>query len=132
MAGPQIGPTWEQALDLPGAAHCTVTGRFLRANGWHDLRPAPERARSAARETSRERQPACAVVPGERWVVYLPAGPADAVLLGLTPDDWQARWLDPRTGAEHDIGRVSAPSDGIWPAPARPSADDWVLVLSRE
>lgn len=135
LAGPQIGPTWQEALGLPGAEHVSIGAGFLRSLRWWELRPAPERVRSASRETPRERQPSCAVVPDgpdERWVVYLPADPdhsSDVLLLGIEADRWQARWLDPRTGAEQQIGAVDVPVDGIWPAPPRPSSDDWVLVL---
>jgi hypothetical protein len=132
LAGPQIGPTWEASLQLPGAAHCEIAARFLRARPWHELRPAPERVRSASRETPRERQPACAIIPGESWLVYLPAdrsSGADALLLGVEDRAWRARWVDPRTGTEHEIGSADVPADGIWPAPPRPSADDWLLVL---
>jgi hypothetical protein len=132
LAGPQIGPVWTEALELPGAIHCGIGARFLRDQEWHALQPAPERARSVSRETPRERQPACAIIPDQSWLVYLPADlahGADVVLLGVEDGRYRARWLDPRTGSEQAIGAVEVPGDGIWPAPARPSADDWVLVL---
>ena len=164
MAGPQIGPTWEQALELPGAQHCADAAAFFRSQRWHDLQPAPERVRSASRETPRERQPACAILPGARWIVYLPAAPSDpsdsshlpvdrtaptdsatprgpatpptnpasVLLLGVEADTWRARWLDPRTGAEHKIGPVDVSPEGIWPSPPRPGSDDWVLILDAE
>jgi hypothetical protein len=140
MAGPQIGPIWSEALALPGAAQCGIGARFLRGQSWHELQPAPQRARSASRETPRECQPACAIVPDRLWLVYLPSDPADVVapagsadvqLLGLEDGRWQARWLDPRSGDETPAGPVAVPDDGIWLA-ARPTPDDWVLILDRQ
>jgi hypothetical protein len=135
LAGPQIGPTWQKALDLPGAQHVSLAAGFLRSLRWWELRPAPERARSVNRKAPRERQPACGILPDgpdARWIVYLPAdsfASANVLLLGVEAGRWRARWLDPRTGTEHEIGPVEVPDDGIWPAPPRPSPDDWVLVL---
>jgi len=128
MAGPQIGPTWEQALALPGAAQNALAATFLRGRAWPRLRPSPERARSVSRETPRERQPACAIVPDDCWLVYLPEDSAEVELLGVENGHWQARWLDPRSGTERDIGAVTVPEDSIWQTP-RPSPEDWVLIL---
>jgi hypothetical protein len=131
LAGPQIGPLWTESLDLAGAAQCGIGATLLRSVPWWRLRPTPERARSVSPETPPVRQPACAQVPDERWLVYLPADPHDVALLGLERQGWRARWIDPRAGTEQEIGPVDVPDDGVWPVPGRPSADDWVLVLRR-
>jgi len=142
LAGPQIGPIWSEALELLGAEQCALGVRCLREWSWWRLQPTPERARSVSPETPPARQPACARIPGEGWLVYLPADDHDVELLGLNVPGvgglgvaghgWRARWLDPRDGAEHAIGAVDVPGDGIWRAPERPSDEDWVLLLSAE
>jgi len=132
MAGPQIGPTWDEALELLGAEQVALGVRFLRERSWWRLQPTPERARSVSPDTPPERQPACARVPGACWIVYLPEDSGDIELLGVERRDWRASWFDPHDGAEQQIGRVDVPGDGVWRAPERPSEDDWVLVLSAE
>ena len=129
VAGPQIGPTWDVALDHPGAEQVAIGARVLRSLPWHRLRPTPERARTVDREVPPVCQPACAQIDGELWIVYCPTGSGRVELLGLEDLGWQATWIDPRTGAEQSIGAVSVPGDGVWVAPPLPSEADWVLLL---
>ncbi|MCC7368016.1 MAG: DUF4038 domain-containing protein [Chloroflexi bacterium] len=131
LAGPQIGETWDVGLKRAGGEHCGIGARKLRTLPWYELRPAPERVRAASGETLRVRQPACGLIEGSLWLVYCPDGSGAVELLGLNGDSWQAAWFDPRTGAEQSAGAVTPPENGVWPAPARPSAEDWVLILTR-
>jgi hypothetical protein len=132
IAGPQIGPTWDVALDHPGAAQVATGARILRSLPWYRLRPTPERARSVDRDVSPVRQPACAQIQDELWLVYCPVGSGGAELLGLEDRGWTARWIDPRTGDEQALGAISVPDIGEWAAPAAPSDEDWVLMLNRQ
>jgi hypothetical protein len=129
LAGPQIGPTWSEGLELPGVAQVALGVSILRRLPWYRLHPTPERARSTDSEVPPVRQPACAQIPGELWLAYLPADSGDVQLLGLDERGWRAHWLDPRDGSRHELGRVDAPKDGVWTPPERPSSDDWVLML---
>jgi Protein of unknown function (DUF4038)/Putative collagen-binding domain of a collagenase len=131
VAGPQIGPTWDVALGHPGAAQVAASARVLRSLPWYRLRPTPERARSVDRDVPPVRQPACAQIQDELWLVYCPVGSGGVELLGLDDRGWTATWIDPRTGDEQAIGALSVPDIGEWVAPAAPSAEDWVLKLSR-
>jgi hypothetical protein len=129
LAGPQIGPTWQQSLELAGAAQCALAAAFLRSVGWHRLVPCPERVEVLPGPLGYEQLPAGAEIAGELRVAYLPAGHGRAVLKGLAPTGWRASWLDPRTGGSQGIGEVDPALDLSWRAPERPSAEDWVLVL---
>lgn len=130
VAGPQLGPPWWEALHHPGAAQIARGARLLRALPWWRLRPSPERVRLAA-PPGGPYAPACARVPDECWVVYLPDSAGGARLLGLEPGPWRARWFDPRAGDEVWSGAIEADDAGTWAVAALPAAGDWVLVLTR-
>jgi hypothetical protein len=132
VAGPQIGPTWEQALDHPGAEQVALGARLLRALPWWRLRPTPSQARAVDRDVPPVRQPACAQVQHELWLTYCPTGSGRVELLGLDDLGWQATWIDPKTGAEQAIGAIGVPASGEWPAPPPPTDEDWLLLLRRQ
>lgn len=132
VAGPQVGPTWDVALDHPGAGQCGIGAGFLRGLPWWRLEPAPERIQLDPPPREYWQRPACAVAPGSAWVVYLPRATGRAVLKGIEPLTWRARWLDPRTGATRDAGPVDVSAARTWHAPEASSADDWVLALTAE
>ena len=131
MAGPQIGPPWHEALEHEGAQHCALAVALLRGLPWWRLQPAPERVQTIGLPADPYRRPAAAIVLGERWLVYLPDG-GQVTLKGVAPGAWQARWFDPRTGAEQPIGAVEPDVARKWQAPTSPTAEDWVLALRRE
>lgn len=130
VGGPGVGPVWTEALDYAGAAHCAIAARRLRTLPWWRLRPAPERVQLDPPPATHARA-ACAIAPGEVWLVYLPAAAGAATLKGLEPGAWAARWLDPRTGDEQALGPATADDTWKWRPPAPPAAGDWVLILTR-
>ena len=132
LGGPQIGPTWTEALDHPGGRQCGLGASLLRRLPWWRLRPAPERAELDPLEPDPRLRPACAVAPGQTWLVYLPRAEGRLTLKGLDPLPWRAAWIDPRTGARTEIGpaRPSA-LELAWSAPPAPSTEDWLLLLTR-
>jgi hypothetical protein len=131
VAGPQIGPTWDVALGHPGAEQVAVGARVMRALPWQRLRPTPERARTVDRDVPPVRQPACAQIADELWLVYCPIGSGKVELLGLDDLGWHAAWIDPRTGDEQPTGPIIVPGHGVWAAPDAPTDADWVLRLRR-
>jgi hypothetical protein len=130
LAGPQIGPTWTESLDLLGAEQCALASRFLRGVDWSRLVPCPERVELQPGPLGYEPRPSCAEVPGVLRLVYLPAGPGRPLLKGLAAVPWRAGWLDPRSGVFDPIGQIDPALDLSWRAPERPSGEDWVLVLA--
>jgi hypothetical protein len=132
VAGPQIGPPWFDALRHAGAEQCGLGARLLRTLPWWQLEPAPERVRLDPPPSGPDDRPCCARTPDGLWVVYLPAGTGRPLLSGIAPDAWQARWVDPRTGAVTPVGEeIAVDQSHRWRGPAPPSADDWVLIVSR-
>ena len=72
-------------------------------------------------------------IPATVRVLYLPPpsyGEGHLVaVIGLEADvSYRAYFYDPRSGAEHEIGRVAA-EQGRWKPPGTPSMQDWVIVL---
>jgi len=130
QAGPQIGPLWTAALDHLGAAQCARGVGLLKTLPWWELRPAPERVQMDPAPGIYHR-PFCAIATDRAWVVYLPEGKGQAILKGVSPGAWRARWFDPRTGEEREIAPVEPDPNHKWRAPAAPTSDDWVIVLDR-
>jgi hypothetical protein len=126
----RYGPTWTEALELPGAAQVALGAVRLRALPWWRLEPRPERVQLDPEPTDPTRRPAGAVAQGAAWVVYAHGAAGRPVLSGVEPLEWRAAWLDPRTGEEHAIGSARPDASALWRAPPAPSAEDWVLVLT--
>jgi hypothetical protein len=126
----RYGPTWTEALELPGAAQVAAGVERLRALPWWRLRPGPEHVRLDPHPPQPIHRPVCAVAPRAAWVAYVPRAVGHLVLSGVESLDWRARWLDPRTGDEQVIGPVQPDRTAVWRAPSAPSDDDWVLVLT--
>jgi hypothetical protein len=130
VAGPQIGPTWDVALEHRGAEQCGRGAKALRSLSWWRLEPAPERVQPDPSPVEPTRRPCCAIAPGSTWVVYLPKASGEVTLKGIEPRSWRGRWLDPRSGGTLEVGPVEAGPDLKWRAPRAPSEDDWVLLLT--
>lgn len=131
IAGPQIGPTWDLALDHPGADQCGIGAAFLRGIQWWDLEPSPECVQLDPAPGEFWQRPACTRIRSSVWIIYLPRATGQVIVKGIEPLVWRARWLDPRGGGTHDIGVIDVPASRKWRAPQAPSEDDWVLVLTR-
>jgi hypothetical protein len=145
VAGPQIGPPWFEALEYAGAEQCGLGARFLRQQPWWRLVPAPGQAqveppideRTAPETVHHARpagslRPACALVPDRLLLAYFPEVVGKPVVKGLTDRPWRAAWLDPRSGARHDLGPAEPALDLSYSPPAPPSPDDWLLVLESD
>ena len=128
VGGPQTGPVWSEAIEHAGAIQCGIAARWLSREQWWSLVPCSEQAEIRPWPNAAHR-PAAGRVRDELYVVYLPTGEGRLVLKGIEQRQWQAAWIDPRTGAETAIGDISPAENRIWTAPAAPTVDDWVLVL---
>jgi hypothetical protein len=76
------------------------------------------------------------VPDGSAAIVYFPAGwpPAAAVSLqrpNQPAGTLQAEWLDPRSGARRTLPPLQGSAGDGLQLPARPDAQDWVLILVR-
>lgn len=131
LAGPQVGPTWEQALDHPGAEHCGIGTTILGRLTWWSLQPAADQVQLDPPPATYADHPIAAAILNELLVIYLPNGALTAILKGLAPGAWQAYWINPRNGRDWPIGPVEPGFDHKWRAPAPPSDEDWLLVVER-
>jgi hypothetical protein len=102
----------------------TELSESLKEQGLEDLLPHPNPIL----------QPYAAGIPGELRMFYLPprfyewSGPLVAKMENGI--EYHARYLDPITGAEHEIGTAVGDENGCWQAPEVPIMQDWVLALS--
>ncbi|MET9270933.1 DUF4038 domain-containing protein [Kribbella sp. NPDC003557] len=63
--------------------------------------------------------------------LFTSSGTTTGTIRQLDPDHYySAAWFNPRTGRSTPLGKVEAPA-GSWTAPARPTAEDWVLTVTR-
>lgn len=63
--------------------------------------------------------------------VYFCAGTSSVgTLTQLSDDAYTVRWFDPRTGESTELGTIT-PAAGAWGVPEKPTAEDWLLVMTR-
>lgn len=127
--GPQIGPIWSDSLELHGGESCGVGAKWLKTQAWWKLQPCPERVEVAPSTPSVFSNAACATIPDELWLIYLPNGNRDLFIKGIERRPWRLSWLDPKTGGEHIEGDLTPDETQIVLAPKPPDSGDWVLVI---
>jgi hypothetical protein len=131
--------TWDEAVRFPGAVQVARGKALLCELAFHRFRAHPEWAKVALRWGADAYQPPfrafAAGIPGECRVVYIPVrwyhwdGPR---VLDLEPGvRYRARYIDPESFTETDLGEARGGADGSWAAPALPYMHDWLLVLRR-
>lgn len=129
----QSGISWLGGLHLPERKELRLMRDFYEGLGdWQSLRP-----RFGDPAWGEFEDPEHSVLSASddhaRVVVYFSgASTASGVLTSL--DDaaaYSARWFDPRTGDDQVIARDISAVDGRWAVPAKPDADDWVLLVER-
>lgn len=125
---------WDEACQLPGAAHLAVGKRLLERYQWWRFEPHPEWIENHATVDHPER-PYAAGIPGEIRVCYLPYTCAwtPPTVQDLEAEvRYRAFLFDPKNAGEHDLGCVEPDAAGSWKLPAPlPLYQDWVLVLER-
>lgn len=122
---------WDEAMALPGSAQLGIGKRILLKYGWPDIEPHQEWIEPAASEKNRW-GPYAAGTPRRVRIIYSYQIVWDRSLRvkgiesGIT---YRARFTNPSTGEEHDLGPVQPEADGSWRVPQQPELRDWVLVL---
>jgi hypothetical protein len=125
--------TWEQAAQLAGSTHVGVGRRILERYQWWKFQPRPE-----AEWDYRQRiSPLAAGIPGQVWMFYLVSDGLPSLYHGMMGKpvrieagaQYRALFVNPRTGAEVEVGPVKPDADGAWRLPRKPSREDWVLVI---
>ena len=121
---------WYDGANLPGAGQLTYLKNFYTALDWWNLTP-------------RFNDPAWGsfVDPNESllssesnitYVVYFfGSGPNTGTLKGMASGlSYDASWFNPLTGVYTDLGGIT-PTNGQWAAPAKPTSEDWVLLVQQ-
>ena len=121
---------WSEAVEFESAWQQGIMRRFFERFDWWNLTPdldsknlfKPDRSYAAA-----------ASVGNETYVVYLyMQSTKSGTVLGLAENAaYEAEWFDPRTGKDIEIGEIEPDSDGMWKAPEKPTAEDYVLFLKK-
>ena len=127
---------WREALQAPGATQMVHARRLLESLPFFSRVPAdelivPDPNPALVPGAGDRRLAATRDAEGRFALAYAPVGvPFTMRLDALASGHCRARWMDPRTGAFHDIGvfPTNQPRRFIPPTPGE--LLDWVLVLS--
>ncbi len=128
---------WDEAAQLPGAAHVALGKRLLERYEWWKFEPHQDWVSPAGSPEAID-LPFAAGIPGKVRVIYI-YGPSWGVwankglwVTNIEPGaPYQAFFWDPRTGEEHPLGAITPDAEGKWVMPNHPTLADWVLVFER-
>ena len=124
---PFRAPEWKAHLDTPGSRDLAVLNRFVRSIPWWRLRPAPQVVSGNPSAADSEEYVAAAISEnGDSLVAYFPPKHGLVTIdFRQVPRVRRLRWMDPTTGAFHE---VPCPQQ-ISPPPRNAGGErDWVLV----
>lgn len=105
-----------------------IMRRFYEEHAWWDLVPAGNEGSAVL---ARKCPLAAVAKDGNLAVAYYPAAAHRQLALKLVKGPWHMDWFDPRTGDSQSAGTILAAGEPLV-LPAKPSLDDWLLVLERE
>ena len=120
---------WQEAMHYLGSRQVGLGRRFLEQYPWWLFEPRHEpEVEKLGRVSS-----FAAGIPGTVWMFYLVGNWADGTLAGVRDlsvqlEDgvsYRAFFFNPRSGEEIEAGTAK----GLYPIPARPTMEDWVLIL---
>jgi hypothetical protein len=120
---------WNDALVLPAAEQVGKNMRhFLESLDWWNLTP---RFDDAKWSDLKDAYYSFATIENKVYVCYFyNSGTVTGKLKNMSPGkSYTAQWFDPQRGEYLRIGEITSDSDGIWEIPAKPSDEDWVLLL---
>jgi len=124
---------WQDVMHLPGSAQVGLGRRFLERYPWWRFAP----RREPEVEQAGRKWTFATGIPGAVAVCYLAANCMEGDFRGVQGTSlrlepgarYRAFFLNPRTGAEVKAAAVKLDAEGKWPAPPKPTMEDWVLVL---
>lgn len=127
---------WQDVMHYAGSGQVALGRRFFERYHWPEFEPltVPE-VEAAGRLSS-----FATGIPGKIAVFYLAATCMEDIFWGvqglaITVDpgsSYTAYFFNPRTGVEISVSSVNLDALGRWPVPAKPTMEDWVLVLENE
>jgi len=123
---------WNEAMRLPGSAQVGLAKSLLQQYPWHRLTPHPEWAAFASAVEDKSRAPQAAGIPDLVRIIYVPEAQSIEVRNLTSQATYAATYFDPVTGEKTTMGKIQAPSSGVWRCPPPAGKDhDWVLILER-
>ena len=128
--------TWVEASQLAGSTHVGVGRRILERYPWWKFRPRVEPDWNSDERIA----PLAAGISGAIWMFYLPSEGINSRFFGMLGKPvriepaarYRAKFINPRTGADVEMGPVEPGADGMWRMPRKPSREDWVMALEDE
>jgi hypothetical protein len=129
-AGPKSKspPEWQRSLFMPAAKQMAVLADTIGAMEFWKLRPAPELLAEQPGKSSPAKQIVAAKSEaGDVVVIYTPEEGILKLTSQALPKDFDARWIDPRSGAKREITEVT--SDGSIRQFKTPGEGDWLLWI---
>jgi hypothetical protein len=124
---------WDDALDFVGADQMTHLIDFYRSIPLQTMTYRADAATWSGTFVAGATEPVVRADDAANTVtVYFSAGTSSVgALTQLADAAYTARWFDPRTGASTGLGAI-APAGGAWSVPEKPTAEDWLLVVTRD
>ena len=120
---------WREAIAYDGSRQVGLMRRLFELRPWYQLVPDQSVIASGQGEGEDHIQAARAG-DGSFLIAYLPQGnPVGIHMNGISGQNVQARWYDPRVGTWRDIGQFPNTGAQGFAAPSRGDKNDWVLVL---
>jgi hypothetical protein len=119
---------WSQALNFPGGAQMQYLTEFYTGLDWWKLTP-----RFFDPAWSSFVNPDNAILKTDAastYVVYFYGAGSTGSLRGMVDSTrYNARWFNPSNGISTVISDSIRPVQGSWTPPAKPDANDWILLV---
>jgi hypothetical protein len=123
--------TWREAMHYDGGRQVAAGATWLKQLPWWTLRPVPgTRAEAAGRINP------FGATNDAISLHYLPSRVMEERLHGMRDlpidvpaGDGVARFIDPSTMEEYEIGPIKPGEDGTWQPPELPTYADWLLLV---
>lgn len=122
---------WHDGADLPTGDQLTHFKHFYTSLEWWKLTPRFD-DQSWASFADASKSLLSSDGQSTYVIFFFGSGKATGTLNRMDPRNrYQARWFNPRNGQHESIGGFTS-QDGRWVIPERPTAEDWVLLITRK
>jgi len=120
---------WQDAAQLPGSRQIGIGGRIMAALPWEDIGPQPTWVKASAAPNDAYGVVAVGI-PRQLRLIYIPLCWDPPTVHQLESDvRYQAKYIDPCSGAEIELGVAKADADRDWTPLIPPECHDWLLML---
>jgi hypothetical protein len=128
--------TWYDGLMAPGGNQMQILKMFFNSFEWNKLEPRfddPKWIEINASDKREREKVVLASISNKKFVLYLYGDKEVSVTIkNLDPQiKYKAEWFDPRNGSFTDAGKSTMINTPSWSIPAKPSSDDYLLILNK-